>query len=107
MKRLTFAALALLTGCASTPEEQQRMMAAFGAGLASVNHSVQAATYHRRNPGYYPQPVQQVDNEWYWDEFYNQSYQLVWACRGAQTGEFAEVWRCNGRPQSDWKWPQK
>lgn len=47
------------------------------------------------------------DYEWDWDEFFDASYRLVWACRGVQTGQFAEQWHCNGKAQTDWRWPSK
>ena len=47
------------------------------------------------------------DWDWDWDEFYNQNHQLVWACRGVQTGRFADQYHCNGKPQTDLRWPNK
>jgi hypothetical protein len=47
------------------------------------------------------------DYEWDWDQFFNQNRQLIWACRGVQTGQFAYAHQCAGKPQSDWRWPQK
>jgi len=47
-----------------------------------------------------------VDVEWDWDLFYNEYRQLVWACRGVQTAQFAEVWRCNGKAKVDARWPR-
>jgi hypothetical protein len=52
--------------------------------------------------GYQPE-----DYEWDWDQFYNQYRTLVWACRGIQTGQFAEPYRCSGRYQTDSRWPDK
>ena len=48
-----------------------------------------------------------TDYDWAWDEFYNQSYQLVWACRGKQTGQFAMQDKCAYKPQNDFTWPAK
>jgi hypothetical protein len=47
------------------------------------------------------------DTEWDWDQFNNQYNQPVWACRGVQTGQYSEAYHCNGKMQSDWRWPQK
>lgn len=47
------------------------------------------------------------DYDWEWDQFYNQSRSLVWACRGVQTGQFAEQQHCSGKLMNDWKWPAK
>ena len=30
------------------------------------------------------------DYEWAWEQFYHSNGTLVWACRGVQTGQFAE-----------------
>lgn len=47
------------------------------------------------------------DYDWAWDEFRNQYGQLVWACRGKQTGEFAVSERCRFKPVNDYTWPGK
>lgn len=47
------------------------------------------------------------DTEWDWDEFYNGYHQLVWACRGVQTGQFADEYHCAGKLQTDNRWPGK
>ncbi|RZI80860.1 MAG: hypothetical protein EOP38_21150 [Rubrivivax sp.] len=60
----------------------------------------------RSGGGGYGSPAQQ-DYDWAWDQFYTQGYQLVWACRGVQTGEFADQYRCAGKSQSDHRWPGK
>ena len=44
------------------------------------------------------------DHEWDWDSFYNQG-QHVWACRGVQTGQFAEYEHCSDKIQTDDRWP--
>jgi hypothetical protein len=46
------------------------------------------------------------DYDWAWDEFYNRGV-LVWACRGMQTGQFAEQTRCTYKPKNDYTWPAK
>ena len=47
------------------------------------------------------------DYDWAWDQFYNKNYQLVWACRGKQTGQFAEIANCANKTQNDSTWPAK
>lgn len=49
----------------------------------------------------------QQDYAWDWDQFYNQYRQLVWACRGVRTGQFAEAHHCSGKWQTDSRWPSK
>jgi hypothetical protein len=53
------------------------------------------------------QPAAANDFDWDWDQFYNQGGQLVWACRGVQTGRFAPNYHCAGKPMTDWRWPGK
>ena len=48
-----------------------------------------------------------TDYQWDWDQYYSSTYQLVWSCRGVQTGQFADQWRCAGMPQTDYRWPAK
>ena len=46
-----------------------------------------------------------VDTEWGWDQFYNERNELVWACRGVQTGQFQPIVRCQYLPKIDTRWP--
>ena len=66
---------------------------------------VAAASKGGGGGGQYNSPV--TDYDWAWDQFYNQSYQLVWVCRGKQTGEFATQDKCAYKPQNDFTWPSK
>lgn len=54
-----------------------------------------------------PQGGVTMDITWAWDEFFDDQYRLVWACRGEQTGQFAPVERCQYAPKIDLKWPDK
>ena len=55
----------------------------------------------------YPAPTSSKgDYQWDWDAFYRDG-RLVWACRGVQTGRFAELERCRGKPKNDSRWPTK
>lgn len=47
-----------------------------------------------------------TDYDWDWDQFYHNG-SLLWACRGIQTGQFAEQSRCQYKHQSDYRWPAK
>lgn len=66
-----------------------------------------AAARHSGSGGGYSAPAFSADTDWAWDEFYNKNRQLVWACRGIQTGEFALESHCFGKFKSDWQWPEK
>lgn len=46
-----------------------------------------------------------TDTSWAWDQFQSTSGGLMWACRGKQTGRFADQWRCAGLPMGDFTWP--
>lgn len=48
-----------------------------------------------------------TDYDWAWDQFYSDTGQLVWACRGRQSGRFADQYRCAGKAMSDFTWPAK
>jgi hypothetical protein len=48
---------------------------------------------------------QPTDYQWDWDAFNDQYGRLTWACRGVQSGQFADLWRCNSKIQSDNRWP--
>ncbi len=47
------------------------------------------------------------DTDWAWDQFHHSTGSLVWACRGIQTGQFAEHTRCAGKSKNDNRWPNK
>lgn len=54
-----------------------------------------------RSGGYAPE----TDYDWDWDRFYDERGQDRWACRGVQTGRFAETWRCQYDLKVDDRWP--
>lgn len=85
--------IALLAGCADLTPDQSAAMMRFGQALL-VRQPVQQ----------YQQ--QAVDYDWDWDEFYYNG-NLIWACRGINTGRFAEQWRCASKVQTDFRWPAK
>ncbi len=65
-----------------------------------------AASSRRSSGGYAPTSVAQ-DYEWDWDEFYNEYRQLVWMCRGVQTGQFSPSEKCQYKFKTDSRWPSK
>ena len=46
-----------------------------------------------------------TDYDWDWDQFYNENGVLMWACRGVQTGQFADRSNCDTKPRTDARWP--
>lgn len=79
------------------------------AAAALILGGLALAAIARSNPGGggYPYTPEPQDNDWAWDQFYNQYYQLVWACRGLQTGQFANLDRCSFKGKHDSTWPSK
>lgn len=90
--------------CKGKYEELRRSRkAAIGAGVV-LTATVAAVIYASRT-----RPAFQIgapyDSSWDWDQFADKDGNLVWACRGVQTGKFADQYRCTGAPLSDWRWP--
>lgn len=46
-----------------------------------------------------------VDYSWRWDLFRDQYGYRQWACRGMQTGQFAEEYKCASQLKADFTWP--
>ncbi|GGB83190.1 hypothetical protein [Pseudoduganella buxea] len=47
-----------------------------------------------------------LDNQLVWDQFKHRGT-LVWACRGATTGQFVAASYCASQPMVDSRWPDK
>jgi hypothetical protein len=116
MKRIAvLLILALLTGCATSAHDRRmrdsgdddgETLKKVGIGLAVL--AIAGAAYYgaKGNAGATARmPV--TDYDWDWDQFYNQYGQLVWACRGVQTAQFAELSHCAYKVQTDLRWPGK
>lgn len=52
-------------------------------------------------------PSYATDYDYAWDQFRNEYGQLVWACRGKQTGQFAYKEKCQYKSVNDYTWPTK
>lgn len=105
--------VALLSGCASSAHDRRMRdsgdddsgtLRNIGIGLALV--AVGAAAYYGAKRGGGGQANAVTDYDWDWDQFYHQG-SLTWACRGVQTGQFAESSHCAYKPQNDLRWPGK
>lgn len=91
-----------------------RQALAIGAVAAAATAVVVIAHNNRHSGGggyaggggvaYVPPMV--YDTEWDWDQFFRGG-QLVWECRGVQTGQFAPPENCLGLAMTDWRWPDK
>lgn len=73
-----------------------------GIGLAAALAAIAVAAARRGGGG---GGTASSDYTWDWDQFQNAYGQLVWSCRGVQTGQFADLWRCNGLAKTDYRWP--
>jgi hypothetical protein len=91
---------------ASCVEINRRQSAAIGAGVVLAVAAVAVARRGAAGGGS-SGGMSLYDTDWEWDQFYNSSRQLVWACRGVQTGQFANQYNCASKAQIDWKWPGK
>jgi hypothetical protein len=90
--------------CAANYQELRRARReAIGTGLL-LTASVAAVVYASQSRAAFPVTAS-YDSSWDWDQFADKSGNLVWACRGVQTGQFADQHHCTGRPISDWRWP--
>ena len=95
------------SGCLAMQEEQQKREQEqtktarnILLGVAIVALTVAAA--RRGSGGGYSE---RADTSYSWDLFYNEYRQLVWACRGEQTGQFADQEKCAYKPRHDGRWP--
>jgi len=70
--------------------------------LGAIAIGAAAASNSGGGGGGYSSPT---DYDWAWDQFQGQNGGLVWACRGRQTGQFAEQYRCASDVRSDYSWP--
>jgi len=66
-----------------------------------------AAAARSSGGGGYPYAPTNQDYDWAWDQFFDQYSQLVWACRGRQTGQFAYLDKCTYKAKHDFTWPSK
>lgn len=79
------------------------VIAIVGVAAAAANNSAGGYASSSTSSAYSPTS----DYDWAWDQFYGASYELVWACRGIQTGKFADFYRCQYDPRIDNRWPGK
>ena len=87
--------------CKDRVTAQNNLIAAITAGtIAGIVAS------SNNGSGYVP-PTTPQDFQWAWDEFYNEYRQLVWRCRGMQTGQFAPDDKCMLKMKLDNTWPAK
>lgn len=96
----------LLQACATAPSRSSEDGPTIGQVLGAVLLGVGAFAIARKHGGGGAAGLTQpVDFDWDWDQFQDQNGRLVWACRGAQTGQFAELSRCAMKVRSDLRWP--
>ena len=91
--------------CRSLVAQHDRRAAAVGlaiAGGVAAGATIAAAASQRGGSrgSYYV-----ADYDWDWDLYYNAQGQLVWSCRGIQTGRFAPLSNCRYKTRTDRRWP--
>ncbi len=97
-----------LADCSKLIDESNATAGKFLAGVAAVALvAVVVAAASRGGGGGSGYVPHTTDRSWSWDQYYNQYGQLVWSCRGEQTGQFAALSQCSGKYKSDHTWPSK
>lgn len=92
--------------CNKRRDEQQNAAAGAVALVAVVGLVALAAKGGRGGAGNGYAPASSAsDTNWDWDQFFDANGQLVWRCRGVQTGQFAIDVECINKPQLDLRWP--
>lgn len=93
--------------CADILKDSNRKAAGVAIAILGIL-AVAAAAKSGGSGGNNYQPItSSQDHDWAWDQFYNERFDLVWACRGKQTGRFSELSRCDYKSKIDSTWPSK
>lgn len=91
--------------CISMVESERRKAAAVLTALLVVGAGVAMARSGGGGGGNAFAPST-TDYQWEWDLINAPNGTgAVWVCRGVQTAQFADLWRCGGKLQADTKWP--
>ena len=77
----------------------------WGDVLSGLAISAGAGYAASRPDGLQPGRQLGVDTAWDWDQFADENGRWVWACRGVQTGQFADDHYCRGLVRIDGRWP--
>lgn len=95
-------------GLSTSDCETKKRNQALAVGAGVLLGAAIIAVAKKGGGGYYAPTANNVrDTQWEWDEFRDESGYLVWACRGVQSGRFSDQHHCNGKFQSDYRWPGK
>lgn len=90
--------------CVATAKRGDQFASTAAKVLVGVAIAALAYAVVRRGGGGGGVPAQ-GDYSYSWDLFYNEYRQLVWACRGEQTGQFADQTNCQFKAKNDLRWP--
>jgi hypothetical protein len=102
--------VALLSGCASSAHDR-RMADADGettageyalVGLAALLVGASAYSSGYNSAGY---RAPATDWDWDWDLQPMPYGGAQWVCRGVQTAQYADQWRCASKLKTDYRWP--
>lgn len=88
--------------CRQLVEANNRTAAAIGIAAILLGAAVAAS---RGGGGAYVPPTPVADYDWAWDLQHNALMQPVWVCRGVQSGQYAELHRCQFKLRNDYRWP--
>ena len=99
---------ALLVRRGATADKCMRLVqadnaVATGIAVAAVGGAAVAVAANNGGGGYYRPPPTAYGVAW--DQFYGQSYALMWRCRDRATGRFVDDYYCAGTPMIDSTWP--
>lgn len=83
----------------------QAQRAAIAAGIAAGALAYAAAQDGGGSGGGGTYYAPNTDHDWDWDFFYDEYGRPTWACRGIQTGRFAELRHCQYDVKDDNRWP--
>ncbi|GAA6141937.1 hypothetical protein [Hydrogenophaga sp. 5NK40-0174] len=92
--------------CSSIVATADRRAAAAFVGVLAAATVVAAARHQGSGGGAYYGGAPH-DYDWAWDQFYDQHGNLVWACRGRQSGQFSHLDQCRFKLKADNTWPSK
>jgi hypothetical protein len=123
MKKLLLIAVVILSGCANfdgqkfgealnrsfQQQSSEQSIRETNAALALMRSGAPSKTPITNGQAFsnWANAYTSPDYEWDWDAFYNEYRQLVWACRGVQTGQFSTDDKCAFKPKTDLRWPGK
>lgn len=91
--------VSLLSGCETLSDKENLKWIAGAAAVGAI------AYYAGKGGGVGAGYAALQDAEWDWDLQPAPYGGTQWVCRGVQTAQYAEQWRCANKIQTDYRWP--